>query len=370
MSERALNDADETVTIKRLAQILGVAHSTVSRALNGHPAISEATKKRVEEAAARYGYVPSGAARMLRNARSGVIGLIIPDIRNSFYSTVAKAIADMAAESSWQMEVAATCRAGCDMRASAESSWQMVVATTDDQPEREREAVRSLMKARAESIIIAPTAEPSAETVKMLKRVYTLQLLRRHPSIRAPSITVDDRAGIGMATRHLLDLGHRRIGYIGRESNVSTGLARLRGFVECFDLPDDAQQRLVLVPRRAEYGASALRSLLARAKPPTAIVLGSPEFTSGVLEVADEDALRIPEDLSLVCYGDSVWNRFLHGGLTTVKLPEKEIANSCVEMLRKRLAASTDKTEESRPNDETSICFQPWLVIRHSSRKL
>jgi LacI family transcriptional regulator len=348
MNERTPNGAGKTMTIKQLAHILGMAHSTVSRALNGHPAISKATKKRIEEAAAQYGYVPNSAARILRNAPSGVIGLVIPDIRNDFYTTVAKAIADTAAE----------------------SSWQMVVATTDDQPERERQAVRSLMKARAESIIIAPTAEPSAETVEMLKRVYTLQLLRHHSSIRAPSITVDDRAGIAMATRHLLDLGHRRIGYIGRDSNVSTGLARLQGFVECFDDPRAAGQRLVLVPRRAEYGASALRGLLARAEPPTAIVLGSPEFTSGVLEAASEDKLRIPDDLSLVCYGDSAWNRFLHGGLTTVKLPEKEIANSCVEMLRKRLDASTDKADESRPNDETSICFQPWLAVRHSSRKL
>jgi LacI family transcriptional regulator len=226
------------------------------------------------------------------------------------------------------------------------------------------------MKTQAESIIIAPTAEPAEETVEMLKRVHTLQLLRHHPRIRAPSITVDDRAGISLATRHLLELGHRRIGYIGRDSNVSTGLARLRGFVECFDEPYHAEQWLALVPRRAEYGASALRSLLARAEPPTAIVLGSPEFASGVLEAASEDALRIPEDLSLVCYGDSAWNRFLYGGLTTVKLPEKEIANSCVEMLRKRLTASTGETDEPQPNDETSICFQPWLVVRHSSRKL
>jgi LacI family transcriptional regulator len=348
MNERRQNNTGKTVTIKELARLLGVAHSTVSRALNGHPAISEATRKRIKEAAAQYGYVPSSAARILRNARSGVIGLVIPDIRNDFYTTVSKAIADTAAE----------------------LSWQMIVATTDDQPERERQAVRSLMKTQAESIIIAPTAEPSAETVQMLKRVHTLQLLRHHPSIQAPSITVDDRIGIGMATRHLQEQGHRRIGYIGRTTNVSTGRARLQGFMECFDDPRDAEQQIVLLPPRAAYGASALRSLLACAEPPSAIVLGSPEFTSGVLEAASEESLRIPEDLSLVSYGDSVWNRFLHGGLTTVILPEKEIANSCVEMLCRRLNVSSEKTSELRPNDETSICFQPWLVIRHSTPKL
>ena len=347
-NERQRNGTGETVTIKQLAKILGMAHSTVSRALNDHPAISAATKKRIKEAAARYGYVPNSAARILRHARSGIIGLVIPDIRNDFYTTVAKAIAD----------------------AAAESSWQMVVATTDDQSERERQAVRSLMKAQAESIIIAPTAEPSAETVEMLKRVHTLQLLRHHPGIRAPSITVDDRLGIGLATRHLQEREHRRIGYIGRNSDVSTGLARMQGFMECFDDSHDAERRIVLVPPRAAYGASALRSLLTRDAPPTAVVLGSPEFTSGALEAASEDGLRIPEDLSLVSYGDSTWNRFLHGGLTTVVLPEKEIANSCVEMLHKRLDDSQNRSGELRSNDETNVCFEPRLIMRRSTRIL
>ena len=338
---------NEPVTIKQLARILGMAHSTVSRALNGHPAISEATKKRIEAAAAQYGYVPNSAARILRNARSGVIGLVIPDIRNDFYTTVAKAIADTAAE----------------------LSWQMVLATTDDQPERERQAVRSMIKAQAESIIIAPTEAPLPETVEMLKRQHTLQLLRHHPSIQAPSITVDDRVGISLATQHLLDLGHRRIGYIGRTANVSTGRARLDGFLDNFADPRDAERRIVLLPPRAAYGASALRHLLALVEPPTAIVLGSPEFTSGVLEAASEDHLSIPGDLSLVSYGDSAWNRFLCGGLTTVLLPEKEIANGCVEMLRVRLGSADKTNEPIQPNDETGLCFQPQLAIRHSTRK-
>jgi LacI family transcriptional regulator len=346
MNERRQNRITEPITIKQLARILGMAHSTVSRALNGHPAISEATRKRIEEAAAQYGYVPNSAARMLRNARSGVVGLVIPDIRNGFYATVATAIADTAAE----------------------LSLQMVVATTDDQARREQEAVRSMLKARAENVIIAPSADPMTETVEMLKRVRTLQLLRHHSSIEAPSITVDERTGIRMATRHLQELGHRRIGYIGRRSNVSTGRARLQGCMDCFADPRDVERQVVLLPPREEYGAVGLRHLLACGEPPTAVVLGSPQFTSGVLETASDSGLRIPEDLSLVSYGDTAWNRFLFGGLTTVVLPEKEIANGCVEMLRRGLGASAE-AEEHRPESEASACFQPRLVVRHSTRK-
>jgi LacI family transcriptional regulator len=347
MDEWRQNRINGSITIKQLARILGMAHSTVSRALNGHPAISAATRKRIEAAAAQYGYVPNSAARTLRNVRSGVVGLIIPDIRNDFYTMAAKAIADMAAE----------------------LSWQMVVATTDDQPEREREAVRSMLKARAEGVIIVPTADPAAETVEMLKRVYTLQLLRRHSSIEAPSITLDERAGIGMATRHLQELGHRRIGYIGRMADVSTGQARLQGFMDCFADPRDAERRVILLPPRVACGASGLRSLLARDEPPTAIVLGSLQFTPGVLEAAREDGIRIPEDLSLVSYGDTAWNRFLLGGLTTVVLPDKEIADGCVAMLHRGLDALANP-EERRSESEASICFQPKLVVRNSTRRV
>jgi LacI family transcriptional regulator len=346
MNERRQNRIAEPVTIKQLAQMLGMAHSTVSRALNGHPAISEATRKRIEEAAARHGYVPNSAARILRNARSGVVGLVIPDIRNDFYTAVATAIADTAAE----------------------LSLQMVVATTDDQPRREQEAVRSMLKARAESVIIAPTADPAPETVEMLQRVRALQLLRHHSSIEAPSITLDERAGIRMATRHLQELGHRRIAYIGRLPNVSTGRARLQGFVDCFADPREVEQRIVLLPPREAYGAQGLHTLLERGEPPTAVVLGSPQFTSGVLEAAGDKGLRIPEDLSLVSYGDTAWNRFLFGGLTTVALPEKEIAEGCAEMLRRGLGASAGP-EERRPESEASVCFQPRLVVRRSTGK-
>lgn len=336
------------VTIKQLARALGLSHSTVSRALNDHPAISIETKTRIRQAASKSGYVPNSAARVLRNERSGIIGLVIPDIQNDFYTTVAKTISD----------------------AAAEQSWQMILASTDDQPERENLAVRSLLKVRAEGVIIVPTASPEQETLDMVRRLHAVQLVRSHSGIDAPAITVADRLGVSLATTHLLELGHTRIGYIGSSAELSTGRERLQGFLEQFSgsMLRYAQSNVHLGPPRSHFGASAFKQLLASDAPPSAIVLGSPEFTLGVMLAAEEENVRIPDDLSLVGYGDFDWNKLLCGGLTAVALPEQEIADACVEMLHARFG-SAGMSGFEREQDVSGRLYQPRLVVRGSSRR-
>lgn len=332
------------ITIKQLAQTLGMSHSTVSRALNGHPSISDTTRKRIEQAAAQYGYVPNSAARILKTARSGIIGLVIPDIQNKFYTTVAKAISD----------------------AATELHWQMVLAITDDQPARENVAIRSLLKAQAEGVIIVPTAAPTGETLSMLQRLHTLQLLRSHSGIRSPAIKVADRAGISMATEHLQSLGHRRIGFIGPLTEVSTGRERLQGFLDRFPDEATAKDYVQICPPRPQYAAEAFRRLLAMKEPPSGIVLGSPEFTLGVIEAASEDGVRIPDQVSLVGYGDASWGHFVRGGLTTMALPEQDIADACVDMLRVRIGAPK-AASGGRGSAESETYFRPSLVLRAST---
>jgi len=334
------------VTIKQLAKMLGMAHSTVSRALNDHPAISDETKRRIRDKAKQVGYVPNSAARILRTARSGIIGLVIPDIKNEFFSTVAKTIA----------------------AAAAEHSWQIVLATTDDRPDRERHAVRSLLKAQAEGVIIASTAEPQAETIDMIARLRVVQLLRSHSRIHAPSIKVSERAGIAAATAHLQELGHVRIGFIGPPAELSTGNERLQGFLQRFpDATAAAAERIRLCLPRSRQGADAFMQLLAMDEPPTAIVLGSPEFALGVTLAAAQHGVRIPEDVSLVGFGDSDLNRVLCGGLTAMFLPEQEIADACVELMRSELEIPRRSPGGSKRGNDVWL-FHPTLVTRNSSR--
>lgn len=329
--------SSEPVTIKQLAQMLGMAHSTVSRALNDHPAISDETKRRIQDLATRHGYVPNSAARSLKTARSRIIGLVIPDIENRYYTTIAKTFAD----------------------AAAPRSRQMMLSTTDDRPDREQSAILNLLEAQAEGVVLSPTAEPTRETLAMLKRLNVVQLLRRHPGIDAPHVDVGDAFGLELATRHLADLGHRRIGFLGNHTGISTGSERLAGYLSVMgDGP--ATRRLVrLCPPNAAAAEVAFLDLMASAERPTGIVLGGARYTAGVLAGAARLGLRIPEDFSLVGYGDGELVAHVANGLTTLALPEQEMADACAALLGL-----------ADPGVEPPLRSLPTLVLRNSTRRI
>lgn len=325
----------DPITIKQLASMLGMAHSTVSRALNDHPAISDETKRRVQDLAAEHGYVPNSAARSLKTAKSRIIGLVIPDIENRYYTTIAKTLAD----------------------AAAPRSRQMMLSTTDDRPDREQLAILNLLEAQAEGVVLAPTADPTPETLAMLERLEVVQLLRHHPGIHAPVVQVDDTYGLALSTRHLRDLGHERIAYMGNHLGISTGSDRLRGFLSVMGEAPSTMSRVRLCPPRVDTAEAAFLDLMAMPERPTALVLGGARYTTGVLAGAAKLGLRIPEDLSIVGYGDGELIAHLGNGLTTLALPEQEMADACAALL-----GLLD------PDRERSDRLKPTLVVRNSTR--
>lgn len=338
------------MTIKKLAAILGMSHSTVSRALNDHPAISQSTKELVIQAAREYGYIPNNAARALRNASSGAFGLIIPDIQNDFFISVTNAIA----------------------REAAQRSWQMLLAITGDKPDIEHNAVLRMMTASVDGIIIAPTAKPLAETRNLLTRTHTVQLLRRNAAIEAPVIAIDDRHGTGLAVTHLQTLGHRRIAYIGSSAELSTGFERLQGFRQMFS--DAELSRLADLietgPPQAEFGVTAFKRIMRVSEPPTALVLGSPRYAMAILLAARELNIRIPEDLSLIGYGDVSWGPLLEMKLTTISLPEKQITAACVDIIRHLMGDETAFTPDEYIDSTENQLFTPRLSAGNSTRAI
>lgn len=338
------------MTIKKLAAILGLSHTTVSRALNGHPAISQATKDNVLQAAREYGYIPNSAARALRNVSSMAFGLVIPDIQNDFFITITNAIAHVAAA----------------------RSWQMMLGITGDKPEMEQAALLRLMTARVDGIIFAPTASPSAQTQELVTRTNAVQLLRHHDSLQTPVIAIDDRDGITQAVKHLRELGHTRIGYIGSARQLSTGSERLQGFLQNFSVAE--QQALADIiyvgPPQAEFGGEAFRQVMSAPVRPTALVLGSPRYAMSILLAAKEMNIAIPDDLSLVAYGDVSWGSLLEVKLTFISLPEKQIADACVTIIDRLMNQETPLSPEVFYATTGSQLFMPKLVVGDSTKAL
>lgn len=319
-------DLDMT-TAKDVAERLGLAVSTVGRALSDDPRISDETKTRVAAVAAELGYTPSRAARMMRGASSEVIGLVIPDIRNGLFAAVAHSLAE----------------------ALSDSNYQLILAETRDDPERELRQVRGLAARRVASTVIVPTGAPLPETARLLAETPHVQLLRSHPGLGGQQFGIDDHQVLERATAHLLALGHRRIGYVGGTTDVPADAARLAGFraaMNAATVPESSGPAYLGPPYSVEHGADAVRRMLIAGRRPTALITGSVAATHGVLDELLAQGVRVPDELSVVGFGDEAGWSWWGPGLTTTALPLDRLAGAAALWLLHRLANPDDPDAE------------------------
>ncbi|GAB7550161.1 LacI family DNA-binding transcriptional regulator [Cupriavidus sp. 8B] len=332
------------VTIKDIAARLNVSPSTVGRALADDPRISGSTKQKVTAVANEMGYVANLAARMMRGVQSNLVGLVLPDIRNGFYSTIAHALSK--------------CLEG--------GGFHLTLSETDDDRLVELHHIRELSSANVAGIIIVPTARPHPESVRLLKMLPHIQLLRRHAALGDQWFGIDDTEAIYESTSHLVQLGHRRIGYVGGTDDLPTGSARLKGYHKALPRDEAVVPQFVQLgaPSSVDFGREATRSLLSMSTPPTAIVAGSVQITQGVLEELTAQGVRAPEQLSVVGFGDELGFRWWGPGLTTVGLPVNDLATACglwfVHHIKQNTFTSTPYTSIS----------PAALIVRGSTRQV
>jgi LacI family transcriptional regulator, repressor for deo operon, udp, cdd, tsx, nupC, and nupG len=336
--------SEPMVTIKDIAARLQVSPSTVGRALADDPRISSAMKQKVADVANEIGYVANRAARIMRGVSSNLVGLIVPDIRNSFYSTIAHALS----------------------KCLEEAGFQLTLSETDDDRMVELRHVRELTSANVAGVIMVPSAKPHPDSVRMLKAIPHIQLLRKNASLGEQWFGIDDTAAMYEAARHLVELGHRRIAYIGGLAALPTGAARLQGFGAALSRPAAETDELVELgpPSSMTFGRDALRRLLALPAPPSAVVIGSVQMTQGVLEELHLNGVRVPEQLSVVGFGDEVGFRWWGPGLTTISLPVSELATACglwfVHQIKQKSIGAAPYSSVSPPT----------LIVRGSTRAI
>ncbi|NYT35022.1 LacI family DNA-binding transcriptional regulator [Rhizobium sp. WYCCWR 11128] len=297
------------VTIKDIAAILQVSPSTVGRALADDRRISAEMKRKVNEAATQVGYVANQAARMMRGVESNLVGLIVPDIRNSFYSTIAHALS----------------------RCLLSANYQLTLCETDDDRLLELRHIKELTSVNVAGIILVPSAKPLPDSARFLKMTPHIQLLRKQQLLGEQWFGIDDRRALYESTMHILSEGHRRIAYIGGTEALPTGAARVQGFrgaVKTSSHQVDTYEELG-APSSPEFGREAVRRLLSLKERPTALVIGAVQNTSGVIDEIQDQALSVPRDISVVGFGDELGYRWWGPGLTTVQLPVSQLATAC-----------------------------------------
>lgn len=332
------------VTIKDIAVVLGMAHSTVSRALNDHAKIRAETKQRVRDAADKLGYVANSGARAMRNGSMPMVGLIVPDVQNEFYSTAART---MAFE--------------CSRR-----GYQLVLGVSEDDPVREEQQIRTLRESRAAGVLIVPSTAPTSQALSLLRNTPVVQFLRFNRQFGPLYVITDDLDGTYRATEHLLGLGHRRIAFIGPARGASTAERRVRGYEAALRRAgiQPNQSAELFGPTRPEFGVTALEALLSLPQRPTAVVVASSRQVLGVLRATMALNVPIPEELSVVSYGDADWFEVCRPPITATALPVREMSERATSLLFQLL-----DNKRVRSISKGKLEFKTTLIVRGSTSR-
>lgn len=325
--------------IAAVAALAGVSTATVSRVLNDHPYITEETRSQVLRAMEQLGYRPSRVARRLRLKRTQILGLILSDIANPFFTSVIRGIEDVAYD----------------------NGYSLLLCNSDERGDKERLYVEVLEAEQVAGVIMSPVDEDSRSCALLLENgVPVVAIDRRLRQFDLDTVLVNNVKGVNDAISYLIGLGHNRIGFIGGPTTVTTGRERQNGYEQALrerGLEMDASL-LKVGNFKQESGYRAARELLDSQDPPTAIFSANNLMTLGALNAINEKGLKIPADVSLIGFDDMPWSLSLNPPLTSVAQPTYDFGSAAAELLLQRIA---DKNR-----DVTKVKLDPELIIRES----
>ncbi len=346
-------------TLRDLSAQLGLSASTVSRALSGRDSKRPSTRARAERiraAAAAMGYAPNSMARSLKTRRRQVVGLILPNIMNDYYATAATLV----------QETLAT------------EGYRVLLSVTNDDPAVETAQLRVLQEERVAGIVRVPSVRaprigPRHAPVGVALATPTVELVRQDAPPGTDAVLIDDVDAGRQGTAHVIALGHRRIGILTGPQVLSTAHDRLIGYRRALDeaglLFDEAL--VDTAPYRRDAARAATMRMLRHVRRPTAFIATSNELVVGVLQALAACGVRMPDDLSVVGFGNPDWFALLSPALTTVALPIEEMAMAAVHLLLKRIRAM-DAADAGTTDARAPVIsrYQARLIVRGSTRQI
>lgn len=334
---------DRPPTLRDVADAAGVHPATASRALNPDTRrlVNIETAERVIQVAQALGYRPNPIARSLKTARSGSIGLVIPDLTNPLFPPIVRGIEDVLGPAGY-------------------SAW---IVNTDNDPDREVAQIESLRRRHVEGLIVATARLEHPFLDGLAAGGLPLVLVnRRMARGDVPSVTADDAAGVALAVRHLVELGHRRIAHLAGPQDTSTGRTRALAYRQALadhDLPDDPRLTVECRSWTEAAGARALHDLLDSGAAVTAVLAGNDLIALGCYDTLTERSARCPDDLSVVGFNDMPYADKLNPPLTTVRIPHYAIGVEAAQLLLDRL-----RDPQRHPR---SVLLPLTLVVRGST---
>ena len=331
--------AGNVPTIKDVAARANVSTATVSRVLAGLDGVRPDLQDRVHLAVRELGYYPNRVARNLRVRTTRLIGLVISDIQNPFFTSVVRGIEDVLQR----------------------SDYTLLLGNTDEKLEREQLYLTTLRAEGVAGIILAPTGKRVDNYSHLLPTQLPVVTIDRIPAgLSADSVIVNNQAGARAAVAHLVGLGHHRIGCISGPPNLSTAEERRDGYEQAlreYQLPID-NALIHYADFRQSGGYVAMQALLELDERPSAVFVANNLMTLGALQALHERDLQIPSDVAIVGFDDMSWATSLQPPLTAVAQPTYQLGTTAAQLLLARL------NEPHRPVQH--IVLETQLMVRAS----
>jgi DNA-binding LacI/PurR family transcriptional regulator len=328
------------VSIKDVARVAQVSHPTVSRALRDSGLVKRETAERIRRVALKMGYHPSAVARSLVTRRTETIGVVVTNISDPFVAGVVSGVEEVANQ----------------------YGYSVFLANSNAVPEREVKVVQCFHERRVDGIVVT-ASRVGALYIPMLARMKVPIVLidNQHPSEFIHSVMINNVTASRQATRHLIELGHRRIAYIGDQFGFQSDTERFSGYRQALEQAD-----LPFLPRWVAHGnggadgaVKAMATLLSLKQRPTAVFCYNDMSALGALRTIYDHGLRVAEDISLVGFDDLPVASYTFPRLTTIRQPTEKMGRIAMEILLKILAGTATKTH---------VEVEGELIVRDSAR--
>ncbi len=333
-------------TITEIANELGVSPSTVSRALNNHPAISKKTKRAVVKLAKKLNYTPNLLALNLLKKKTNTIGVIVPEITSYFFSSVINGIQDLVNP----------------------LGINMIIGQSNESYEEEKNIVQTFASIRVDGFLISPSSETKTfDHLEMLvnNNIPLVIFDRDCEGIEIDKVFVDEYKGAFQAVEHLIQIGCKRIAHIAGQQTLSTARHRFRAYKDALKKYNFSIIKEYIVESSGfapEHGIDPTKKLLALPNPPDAIFAINDGVAIGAMYVIKEAGIAIPDEISVIGFDDDPHSSYFKPSLSTVWQPTYEMGMLSARILMKRI---------NNNNDLTKIRIEslfPELIIRGSSK--
>ena len=340
-------------TIRDVARIAGVSVASVSRVINNGPKVSAATREKVNKIMQDIGYTPNANARALVMRKSMTIGVVIPELTDPFFASLANGIDKIARK----------------------RNMQLLLSTSSQSEASELAAINLLVEQRCEVIVLHSKQLSDEQLIRLCEQNAGLVIIDRYvEQIKEKCIWLDNEEGGKMAARHLLSLQHLNIACISSKYDIEDPMLRLKGFTDELKKSDiDIDKALVTYGEPNQKGGEiAAQHLLASRKKFTAIFVYNDAMAVGVITTLEDNGYSVPNDISVIGFDDALIASYSRPRLTTLHYPVEDMAQRAAELALQAVGHTQPNSKKHEGSDEsvlftTTHKYLPHLIKREST---